>query len=115
MKLEVGKTYVARNGDVVKIVKTGSNPIYPFRGDDDLGYAEDGRFFVDDDHAEEFNLVSEYKPVENKSLRGHYAVLLMQSIIADKSPGSSFRTSQELAKYAVEYADALIAELEKSK
>lgn len=45
MKIEVGKTYIARNGKFVTIKK--HNLTYPFLGDNGQDYTTDGRYYKD--------------------------------------------------------------------
>lgn len=45
MKLEVGKSYVAANGDVVDIIERGGNPDYPMVGSNGEGYTDDGKYY----------------------------------------------------------------------
>lgn len=52
IKLEVGKTYINRKGEEVKIVWGDSTTKYPCRGDDWEWYAEDGRFDLDVEESE---------------------------------------------------------------
>lgn len=42
-KLEVGKTYLTRNGGTVTIVKTDGTDVMPFKGGNGFWYTEDGR------------------------------------------------------------------------
>lgn len=58
MKLEVGKTYLSRCGDSVKIKGSNDSIHYPFRGDDDRTYQANGRYFDDVTECEN-DLVSE--------------------------------------------------------
>jgi len=44
LKLEVGKTYRNRKGEVVKIVGTNDS-IWPFFGDNEESYNEEGRYY----------------------------------------------------------------------
>ena len=44
LKLEVGKTYLNRKGEVVKIVGTNDS-IWPFFGDNEESYNEQGRYY----------------------------------------------------------------------
>jgi len=43
VKLQVGKTYISRNGKEVKIIKK-DGALYPYQGDNGAWYAESGRF-----------------------------------------------------------------------
>ena len=43
MKLEVGKTYLDRNGDKVTIIRHDTNDLRPYMGDDECRYQSDGR------------------------------------------------------------------------
>ena len=61
MQLEVGKTYIARNSDIVTIIRLGIYKAYPFEGDDGLNYTEDG-IFLFDDSVHERDLLSEFEP-----------------------------------------------------
>lgn len=47
LKLEVGKTYINRKGDKVRIVKKDDAPFgpYPYRSEDGYSYQENGRFW----------------------------------------------------------------------
>ena len=46
LKLEVGKTYRSRVGKEVKIVRTIDSEIWPFCGDNEESYDEQGRYYV---------------------------------------------------------------------
>lgn len=64
MKLEVGKSYLNRNGAEVRIHAIDPYAIlYPYLGDNDLRYQSDGSYH--DDYISEFDLVSivDDKPV----------------------------------------------------
>ena len=61
LQLRVGGTYRARNGDVVRIIDREARGLHPFRGDDSIHYAEDGRYSVADVRPE-FDLVEEIPP-----------------------------------------------------
>jgi len=58
MKLEVGKKYVSREGEVVEIICNHPRNDFPMNGSDDMQYAEDGSFLYDRNH--KYDLVSEY-------------------------------------------------------
>lgn len=45
LKLEVGKTYLNRKGERVKIVKDTGDKIFPFSGDNCFSYTLDGRYW----------------------------------------------------------------------
>ncbi len=67
LNLEVGKKYVARNGDIVTITEidndfTNKN-IYPCKGDNDLYYTEHGSFLIGSGGTND-DLVKEYKEDE---------------------------------------------------
>ena len=44
LQLEVGKSYINRKGEVVKIVETNDS-IWPFVGDNEESYNEEGRYY----------------------------------------------------------------------
>lgn len=58
LQLEVGKTYRARNGDVVEIVDRSAHNAFPLVGNDGISYAEDGRYALNDVR-NEFDLIEE--------------------------------------------------------
>lgn len=86
LKLEVGKKYHSRHGEVVKIVRRSTNRVYPFKGDDSCLYGEDGRF--DDTCASKFDLIEEVveaapSPAASSALArqeggGHYKDMAIQ-------------------------------------
>lgn len=45
LKLEVGKTYLNRKGERVKIVGDNGHEMFPFKGDDYLSYTLDGHWY----------------------------------------------------------------------
>lgn len=49
LKLELGKTYITRDGGKVKIVKRCDNIEWPWIGDNNIGYMENGRAFRNDE------------------------------------------------------------------
>lgn len=57
MKLEIGKTYLNRNNNKVKIVSYKKDYRYPFIGADGWGYLSNGRWF--DDQRSEGDLIKE--------------------------------------------------------
>ena len=61
LQLEVGKTYRARNGDVVRIVDFSGFQNQPCRGDDGCLYSLEGRWEVDD-RMSEWDLIEEIRP-----------------------------------------------------
>src|SRR6476659_5762331 len=63
MKLEVGKKYVARNGDVVQIVECDWEVQYPFEGDNDRSYLTDGSEYRT--QVSTLDLISEYQEPSN--------------------------------------------------
>ncbi len=59
LQLEVGKTYRARNGDVVRIVGDDQEDYANFKGDDFCYYQPSGAIAGDSDHMREFDLIEE--------------------------------------------------------
>lgn len=59
LKLEVGKTYMAKDGEEVEIIKYIPQKTFPFLGDDHCDYTEDGRFRLDRESI--YDLVEEIK------------------------------------------------------
>lgn len=57
LKLEVGKTYLNRNGERVKIVGDNGHEMFPFKGDNCLSYTLDGHW--DFERGSVFDLVAE--------------------------------------------------------
>lgn len=120
LKLEVGKTYVNRFGNRVKIIGYLEGQIYSCIGDDKETYIEDGRFTAYST-VDPRNLISEATPEPQPSpeppterilasgltLREHFAGLIMAGAVVDTDE-TEFKTAQ----YAVRCADALIAALE---
>lgn len=47
LRLQVGKTYISRNGEGVTIVSADGSPSYPYKGDDTCSYMKDGGFLLD--------------------------------------------------------------------
>lgn len=46
MRLEVGKSYESRSGEIVRIVELKANSnTYPYIGDNDISYMENGRYY----------------------------------------------------------------------
>ena len=64
MKLEVGKTYVNRNGAVVKITHEGNFKDFPFVGNAGRSYTEYGRAMLSEETI--FDLIAEHTPDEQK-------------------------------------------------
>jgi hypothetical protein len=67
LQLEVGKTYRARNGDVVRIVGDDQEDYANFKGDDFCYYQPSGAIAGDSDHMREFDLIEEISPVSPTS------------------------------------------------
>ena len=68
MKLEVGKTYLARDNNKTKITAYESGHPLPFIGDDNCGYRKDGGYmplFGDrtaESEKSQFDLIQEIEP-----------------------------------------------------
>lgn len=60
LKLEVGKTYLNRQGERVKIVDNNGHALFPFEGDNCLSYTLDGHWDLGRDSA--FDLIAEAPP-----------------------------------------------------
>ena len=60
IKLEVGKTYRNREGEKVKIVRKDDGVAYPYTGDDDEWYAENGQWSYDSEE-DPYDLIEEVK------------------------------------------------------
>lgn len=61
LKLEVGKSYVRRDGSVVRIVRNDGHITYPFDAEDGRSYQPNGREFAD--HIESArDIITEAKP-----------------------------------------------------
>lgn len=60
LKLEVGKTYLNRNGERVKIVGDNGHEMFPFEGDNCLSYTLDGHWDFGRDTV--FDLVADAQP-----------------------------------------------------
>lgn len=57
LKLEVGKTYLTRHGEKVKIVGDNGHEMFPFKGDNCLSYTLDGHWDFERDSV--FDLIAE--------------------------------------------------------
>lgn len=57
LKLEVGKTYLTRHGENVKIVGDNGHEMFPFEGDNCLSYTLDGHWDFERDSV--FDLIAE--------------------------------------------------------
>lgn len=60
MKLEVGKSYVARNGDIEKIIGNDGHMSFPFDGISGRSYTPNGSSHYGPDT--KFDLIREHKP-----------------------------------------------------
>lgn len=61
MKIKVGKRYVARNGEIVSIVKKDKKSwYYPFQSDAGMSFDQDG-FYYDSGAPSEHDLIAEFK------------------------------------------------------
>jgi hypothetical protein len=71
LQLEVGKTYRARNGDVVRIVgrdvlRSECTKNHPFLGDDEISYAENGEWDVSEP-GHKWGLIEEVSTVKARA------------------------------------------------
>lgn len=57
LKLEVGKTYINRDGEFVKILYCDLKADFPFKGDDSCCYMLDGKWLGDDES--DYDLIAE--------------------------------------------------------
>lgn len=61
LKLEVGKTYLNRYGDVIKIIHYNPDAeYYPYLGDNGVTYAKDGYYYTNCKSS--YNLFTEHNP-----------------------------------------------------
>ncbi len=69
MKLEVGKTYVNRIGELVEIVDNSNYTTedYPFAGSDGGIYTKNGFYYYGNDPVD-YDLISEYQPTKALTL-----------------------------------------------
>ena len=81
MKLEVGKTYKARNGKIVKITEISGDPWYVFFGSDNHVYLRNG-WFSGPATEREYDLIEEVVPP--KPVEGHAVTVPQEHKVGDK-------------------------------
>ena len=81
MKLEVGKTYKARNGKIVKITEISGDPWYVFFGSDNHVYLRNG-WFSGPATEREYDLIEEVVPP--KPVEGPAVTVLKEHKVGDK-------------------------------
>lgn len=70
IKLEVGKMYITRGGDIVEIIESCKNIIYPFKSAHGLSYSKNGAFLINSidrrdiisEHKEELGTKPQFQP-----------------------------------------------------
>jgi len=126
MKVEVGKSYLNRNGDILTIVKEEADPIdYWFRCDHDRSYTKCGHYWADLDD-DEYDLVEllpseeeikeaakkaiDHHELANKAVRkaqiggNHYSKLAIQPREYGKANGLDF-DQINVVKYVTRFRD----------
>lgn len=83
MKLEVGKTYLAKDGDLVTIVRNDFCEYYPFVGDNGSIYEADGRYSTH--YKSSRDLIKEYvKPLSSENAPEYFfAIQFVSDNISD--------------------------------
>lgn len=115
LKLEVGKRYVRRNGEVSGVIDRGGSSIYPFYDPSAREtYNEDGRYYSKEKSERDF--ISEYiepqaEPVTEDltRLRDEFAMAALTASLPLYRNGGGESDQKELAESCYGYADAMLA------
>lgn len=125
MDIKIGKRYKTRDGDIARITSikrySESDPftVNGFIGETEMNWTPEGAYYTDEESM--YDLVSEHVEVPAPFVMDARATMAMHFMSAMIGYPDKEHTKRGacgvpiLAGYAVEYADALIAELEKGK
>ena len=103
LQLEVGNRYVARDGEVVKIVNNDRHPAYPFDGDNGYSYIPNGRVF--------YNWISDSDLISEDPAQAS-VVELTDAEISNVISASRFRVHGSMLEFSRELIAAHIAKQE---